>query len=157
MSSTRLIRTANAIELPAPGRWPLGVAPTVTIGGTGRADGHHAGELSGTLVVGDDLLDVRIEMSMLAPGGAPIELDVTLVDSDAAGRWILSGEVTVAGRTVPVTVEARYHGVFRRGSRAWTELSFGTSVTRATRRRRRLTLDADVIFDAPCEITCRAA
>ena len=112
-------------------------------------DGDPAGEVSGTLVVGDELLDLRIELSMLAPDGTPIEVEATLVETDTDGRWTLSGDLTVDGRTDHVIVDALYHGVFRHGSHAWAELSFSTSVARSTIRRRRLTIDADVIFDAP--------
>ena len=90
---------------------------------------------------------------MLAPDGTPIEVEATLVETDTAGRWTLSGDLTVDGRTDHVIVDALYHGVFRHGSHAWAELSFSTSVARSTIRRRRLTIDADVIFDAPHDIT----
>ncbi len=145
MQRTRLITTINSIETPATGVWPLGVVPAVTVGR------QRARAVVGVLTIGDAPLDVRITLSMETPDGTPIAIAAHLVDSDSSGRWTLDGDVRIGERTGPVTITARYHGVFQRGSHAWAEMSIRGQLGR------RLELEAEVIFDSPFEYSEDAA
>jgi hypothetical protein len=168
MQQTHLIRTSNRVETPAAGHWPLGVGPSVSVA-RGRRGAVPARAVSGALVVGDETGDIRLQLTIATPAPAPgrrgralaaadtqIELVARSTGHDLDGHWTFVGDVTIDGAAVAAVVDASYRGVFRRRSRAWTELALETSFVPAGWTRGQVTIRADVIFDAPTSATEQA-
>ena len=151
MNTSSLIRTIDAIETPAPGRWALGPAPSIGVGAAGQRAGRRARDITGHLVVherpGIVRLDLELHAELSATDTVPVHLSAMVVDASAGGRWTFAGHITVDSVTSPVQFDADYHGVFRRLDGGWTWLTFTAVVPGPDRHGLRLL--ADVAFAAP--------
>ncbi len=159
MNTTSLIRTIDAIETPAPGRWALGPAPSVGVARAGHRAGRPARDITGHLVVHERPGIVRLDLELRAEGrsaaAVPVHLSAMVVDAAATGRWTFAGHVTVDGVTSPVRFDAHYHGVFRHLDGGWTWLTFAADVPGPARQQLRLL--ADLAFAAPVAAMTAAA
>lgn len=140
-----LIRRVDDVELPTPGRWRIGAHHPVAL----RTSGWRRRTLdtiaSGDVTIADDPQDSTLDLHVVAPGDPGAEdlvIHAGLVAASAAGAWRFDGTAR-ATVTVPIAVDVRYHGVYRRGDRAAAWLAVRADVP-ALGDRRSMTLLGDL-------------
>ena len=147
------IRTIDGVETPAPGRWTIPNQHFAAPSAQGEA-----GVVRGLLVVGDELADTWLSLTTVAPDATTI-IESRLVTADDAGHWRFVGTARADGAERPVTVEARYHGVFRRNGRTSTWLTIDVTPDGRpwARRKQPHILEVNVNADAPPALSAQAA
>ncbi len=148
------IRTIDGVETPAPGPWTIPNQHFTAPSGT-AAEEH---VVRGLLVVGDELADTWLSLTAVAPDATTI-IKSRLVSADDGGHWRFVGTARADGAERPVTVEARYHGVFRRNGRTstWLTIDVAPDGRSWARRRHPHLLEVDVNADAPPALAAQAA
>jgi hypothetical protein len=149
-----LIQRLGGVELPAPGRWTLHRSSFV-----GISNGRHRSQVAvsdGLLTIADPPEGSSIEI-LTAQSERSIRLTASMEaireDPDGFSCWQLRGAVEDGVSRHPVDLTLTYHGVRRRGDRAWAWLT-GRAATprpqnRVWRRPPALSMVLDLLFDAP--------
>jgi hypothetical protein len=148
-TTANLIRRVDGVELPASEWWAIAAGQPVSLRTTGLRRRTMSGTVSGGVTIADDPCDSTIDLHLSTRGGAGTDLAIhaALVSADADGVWRFAG--SVAGTvTVPIVVDIRYRGVFRRAGRATAWLTVHAGLPRLDGRPR-LVLDADVNAELP--------
>ena len=146
------IRTNDGVETPAPGPWTI---PNQRFAAPSDAGDH---VVRGLLVVGDEVADTWLSLTIVAPDATTI-IKSRLVAANDTGHWRFVGTARAEGAERAVTIEARYHGVFRRNGRTSTWLTIDVAPDGRTwfGRRHRQILKVDLNADAPPAIFTQAA
>ncbi len=146
------IRTIDGVETPAPGPWTI---PNQRFAAPSEAGDH---VVRGLLVVGDEVADTWLSLTIVAPDATTI-IKSRLVAANDVGHWRFVGTACADGAERAVTVEARYHGVFRRNGRTSTWLTIDVAPDSRTwfGRRQRHILKVDLNADVPPAISTQAA
>ena len=160
-SATRLVRYVGGVELPVAGTWhiPAGHADIVfwqprrlrhTARWRGRAK-------AATIVVGDAPDDVRVavvfDTGMATPTGmseGTTGVRCLVADADSSAKpWAVSGEVYTDGAGVPLRATLGYHGVWRRGDRAYGWFTLAGAVGPHPAGGRTVRFCFDLLADGP--------
>jgi len=157
-----LLRRVGGIELPVAGTWNVPGTTHATISFSvpqflRRPKDHTGRALEATLVFSDDPGEVLVAVLFNAPGldisgstacGAPVHLEARSIRGPH--RWAMSGEVFPGTSVLPLRATLDYHGVWRRGDRAygWFVLA-GTIGRNADVPQRRLRFNFDLLAYGP--------
>lgn len=144
-----LIRHVDDVELPVPGWWPIPARQPVDLRTTGWRRRMLTATVAGGMTMADRPLESTLDLLVSVSDGThdDLVLRADLVTAHLAGTWRLAGTVTGAV-TAPVTVDVRYHGVYRHGGRATAWLAVRARLPRAGRRGG-LVLRGDLHADHP--------
>jgi hypothetical protein len=149
-----LVQRLDDAELPAAGHWDLH-----RVSYLGISSGRERLPLSiseGTLTITDPPQESTLAINA-ASADRWIRLDASTVaihaDPDGFSRWQLAGTLEEGTTSEPIDVSITYHGVRRRGDRAWAWFT-GRATTCSHERRFRgsrsgRTVLLDLLFDAP--------
>jgi hypothetical protein len=151
ISTTNLIRRVDGVELPAAGWWAIAARQPVSLRTVGLRRRTMSATVSGGVTIGDDPGDSTLDL-LVSPWAAEspdddLAIHAVLAQADANGAWRFSGSVA-ATVTVPIVVDVRYRGVYRRADRATAWLTVRAGLP-GLGNRPRLVLDADLNADAP--------
>lgn len=150
ISTANLIRRVDGVELPAAGWWVIAARQPVSLRTVGLRRRTMSATVSGGVTIGDDPRDSTLDL-LVSPWSADspddLAIHATLAQADADGGWRFTGSVA-ATVTVPIVVDVRYRGVFRRADRATAWLTVRAGLP-ALGNRPRLVLDADLNAEAP--------
>lgn len=145
------IRCLGAMEIPAPGRWPLQTTSYIAHHSK-RGNREQLAVRTGWLDLDNDPAQCWLHIEL-----ADRVLDLTATDihedSDGLSAWQMTGIADDGTDRLPMTMSLRYHGVFRRGGEMWAWFS-GTGVidgrdgSRRSMRRTSQRLHVDLLFDA---------
>jgi hypothetical protein len=144
-----LIRTVDDVELPTPGWWGIAAQQPVSLRTVGVRRRTLSGTVSGVVTIAEDPRDSTLDLLICPRDGHSPDNDLvihaSLTSASADGVWRFNGSVegTV---TVPIAVDVRYHGVYRRADRAaaWLTVQAGLP---GLSGRPRLVLNGDVNAD----------
>jgi hypothetical protein len=157
---TSLVRRVGGIELPVAGTWNVpGTYATISFAVPqflrrptdlcGRAR-------EATLVFSDDPGEVLVAVLFDAPGldiagsaacREPVHLEARSIRGPH--RWALAGEVFPGTGVVPLRATLDYHGVWRRGDRAYGWFVLAGTIGRHVDARRRLRFNFDLLACGP--------
>jgi hypothetical protein len=149
MHAHDLIRTIDDVELPTAGWWGIAAQQPVSLRTVGVRRRTLSGTVSGGVTIADDPRDSTLDLLICPRDGQSPDRDMvihaSLTSASADGVWRFNGSVegTV---TVPIAVDVRYHGVFRRADRAAAWLTVETSLP-GLAGRPRLVLNGDLNAD----------
>ena len=144
-----LIRSIDNVELPTPGWWGIAAQQPVSLRTVGLRRRTLSGTVSGGVTIADDPCDSTLDLLICPRDGQSPDHDLvihaSLTSAGADGVWRFSGSVDSA-ITLPIAVDVRYHGVYRRADRAaaWLTVQAGLP---GLAGRPRLVLDGDVKAD----------
>jgi hypothetical protein len=151
ISTTNLIRRVDGIELPAAGWWPIAARQPVSLRTIGLRRRTLSGTAAGGVTIGEDPRDSTLDLVVSPHDGSGSQGDLAihaaLAGASADGVWRFTGSVAAAV-TVPIVVDVRYHGVYRRADRATAWLTVRAGLP-GIGNRPRLVLDGDLNADAP--------
>jgi hypothetical protein len=157
-----LIQRRGAAELPASGIWSLHQSSHVSV--SSGASRRRLAVSAGTLVVAGD--PERSSLTIVAGAdGRHVNLtalaDVIHADAQGFSRWKLTGTLMDGSARHRIEMGMSYHGVHRRADQAWAWFTgrASTPLTRRGLRRARpdLTLEFDLLFDAPVLVPAHLA
>jgi hypothetical protein len=159
----RLIRRVDGVELPIAGTWTV-PDHHATISFTrpralGHADSWRGRASEAAVIVAEDPADVTIALKVAAPdlpmnlgppsrsGARPVVVeDVAL---KGIPTWRLDGRLSVNQGLLPIEATLAYHGVWRRGERAYGWFVLSGSIDDGARAWRRMRFTFELLAAGP--------
>jgi hypothetical protein len=159
----RLVRRVDGVELPVPGTWNVS-DHHATISFTrpralGHADSWRGRASASAVFVAENPADVTVALKVAAPGlptnlGSPSRPSARPAAVEGAivngiPTWQLYGRLSVNQRLLPIEATLAYHGVWRRGERAYGWFVLSGAIDDGARARRRMRFTFELLADGP--------
>jgi hypothetical protein len=159
----QLVRRVDGVELPAAGTWSV-PDHHATVSFTrprtlGQADSWRGRASEAAVIVGEDPADVTIALKVAAPdlpmnlgsSSRPAARPIVVGDATLKGipTWPLSGRVSINHRLLAIEATLAYHGVWRRGERAYGWFVLSGAIDDGARAGRRMRFTFELLADGP--------